>query len=77
MGNILLALHEQSRLQPVIEQTLAVPSGAANWTRLEDRMRFIIYFFRSHQKDKRLFTPPFPGNQVAAIKAGHFPGGKL
>jgi hypothetical protein len=173
MGNILLALHEQSRLQPIIEQTLAVPfdlladdlipetnqevgrfkskfanramnfsremvlrsvtrmwmnytlphremklsqdviaptglvnfppellvienqrcrhiiqqfdtgidtlsgSGAANWARLEDRMSFIIDFFRSHQKDKRLFTPPFRDNQVAAIKAGHFPGGKL
>lgn len=173
MGNILLALHEQSRLQPVIEQTLAVPfdlfaeglipetnkemgwfksklanrafnfsremvlrsvtrmwmtytlphremklgqdviaptglinfppellvlehprcraivgqfdtdvdtlagSKAVNWARLEDRMGFIIDFFRSYQKDKRLFTPPFQENQVAAIKAGHFPGGIL
>ncbi len=173
LGNILLALHEQSRLQPVIEQTLAVPfdlfaeglipetneemgwfrskvvnravgfsremvlrsvtrmwmtytlphremklgldviaptgllnfpqellvienqrcreiirqfdlgadtlagSGAANWASLEDRMGFIIDFFRSHQKDKRLFTPPFTPEQVATIKAGRFPGGVL
>lgn len=173
LGNILLALHEQSRLQPVIEQTLAVPfdlfaeglipetnqevgwlrgklahraagfsremvlrsvtrmwmtytlphremklgldviaptgllnfppellvienkrcreiiqqfdkgadtlsgSGAANWARLADRMGFIIDFFRSHQKDKRLFTLPFEEEQVAAIKAGRFPGGTL
>jgi hypothetical protein len=40
-------------------------------------MRFIIDFFRSYQKDKRLFEPPFLENQVAAIKAGHFPGGAL
>jgi hypothetical protein len=174
LGNMLLALHEQSRLQPVIEQTLAVPfdlfteglipetnqemgwfrrsklvnqaagfsremvlrsvtrmwmtytlphrqmklgqdviaptgllnfppellvienqrcreiiqqfdrgvdtlagSGAANWAHLEDRMGFIIDFFRSHQKDKRLFTPPFQTEQVAAIKAGRFPKGVL
>jgi hypothetical protein len=173
LGNILLALHEQSRLQPVIEKALAVPfdalaagiipetnqeigwfkskftnravnysremmlrtvtrmamaytlphremklgqdvvaptglinfpteliqlehprcreivrqfddgentlsgSAAVNWGRLEDRMRFIIDFFRSYQKDKRLFEPPFLESQVAAIKAGHFPAGEL
>jgi len=40
-------------------------------------MGFIIDFFRSHQKDKRLFSPPFTEKQMAAIKAGHFPGGAL
>ena len=52
-------------------------SAAGNWGRLQDRMQFIIAFFRSYQKEKRLFAPPFSENQVAAIKAGHFPGGKL
>jgi hypothetical protein len=52
-------------------------SAAENWGRLEDRMRFIIDFFRSYQKDKRMFDPPFSISQVAAIKAGYFPGGTL
>jgi pSer/pThr/pTyr-binding forkhead associated (FHA) protein len=173
LGNILLALHEQSRLQPVIERALAVPfdemtrgiipetnkelgmlhrrlanlainfsremvlrsvtrmamtytlphremklgqnvvaptglitfpidllilanprcleiigrfdigletlsgSGADNWGSLDDRMRFIIPFFRSYQREMRLLSPPFADSQTAAIKAGHFPGGKL
>ncbi len=173
LGNILLALHEQSRLQPVIEKALAVPfdvfveglipgtdkearglrkklmngtvgisreiversvtrmwmsytlphrkmkvgenvvaptglinfphelidiedvrcrellnrfdvgmetlsgSAARNWGNLEDRMQFIIAFFRSYQREKRLFLPPFLEHQASAITAGHFPGGKL
>ncbi len=58
------------------ENTLA-GSGAANWGKLDDRMRFIIDFFRSYQRDTRLFAPPFLAEQVSAIKAGHFPGGEL
>ena len=58
------------------ENTLA-GSGAANWGKLDDRMRFIIGFFRSYQRDTRLFAPPFLAEQVSAIKAGHFPGGEL
>lgn len=52
-------------------------SAAANWARLEDRMTFIVDFFRSYQRYKPLFEPPFLDNQVSAIKAGHFPGGQL
>jgi hypothetical protein len=52
-------------------------SAAGNWGRLKDRMQFIIAFFRSYQREKRLFLPPFLENQTTAIKAGHFPGGKL
>jgi len=52
-------------------------SGAANWTRLEDRMAYIIDFFRSYQRYKQLFDPPFQESQVPVIKAGHFPGGPL
>ena len=52
-------------------------SAAGNWGRLKDRMQFIIAFFRSYQKERRLFAPPFSESQTAAIKAGHFPGGKL
>jgi pSer/pThr/pTyr-binding forkhead associated (FHA) protein len=52
-------------------------SAAGNWGHLKDRMQFIVAFFRSYQSEKRLFLPPFLENQASAIKAGHFPGGKL
>jgi hypothetical protein len=52
-------------------------SAAGNWGRLQDRMQFIIAFFRSYQREKRLFLPPFLENQTVTIKEGHFPGGKL
>lgn len=58
------------------DNTLA-GSAAGNWGRLDDRMRFIIDFFRSYQWEKRLFAPPFLPEQVAVIRAGHFPGGVL
>ncbi|MDA0243981.1 MAG: hypothetical protein OT477_11240 [Chloroflexi bacterium] len=52
-------------------------SAANNWGRLDDRMRFIIDFFRSYQWDKRLYKPPFTPEQVTSIKAGLFPSGVL
>ena len=52
-------------------------SAANNWGRLDDRMRFIIDFFRSYQWDKRLYKPPFTPEQVSSIKAGLFPSGVL
>ena len=52
-------------------------SGADNWGSLDDRMRFIIPFFRSYQREMRLLSPPLSDSQTAPIKAGHFPGGKL
>ncbi|MCA9980730.1 MAG: FHA domain-containing protein, partial [Anaerolineales bacterium] len=77
-----LILLENPRCRAIVQQyddkenTLA-GSGAANWGKLDDRMRFIIDFFRSYQRDKRLFEPPFLPEQVSAIKAGHFPAGEL
>jgi hypothetical protein len=52
-------------------------SAAGNWGHLEDRMQFIIAFFRSYQREKRLFLPPFLEHQASAINAGYFPGGIL
>jgi hypothetical protein len=40
-------------------------------------MQFIIDFFRSYQREKRLFLSPFLEQQTSAIKAGHFPVGIL
>jgi hypothetical protein len=52
-------------------------SAAGDWVRLDDRMRFVVHFFRSHQQYKRMFEPPFLASQVPAIEAGHFPAGPL
>lgn len=77
-----LLILEHPRCRQIVQQfdvgldTLA-GSAAGNWGALDDRMRFVISFFRSYQREKRLFTPPFLETQAAAIKAGHFPGGKL
>jgi hypothetical protein len=58
------------------EDTLS-GSAAGNWSKLEDRMTFIIDFFRSYQQYKPLSQPPFLENQVPVIKSGGFPGGPL
>jgi hypothetical protein len=52
-------------------------SGAGNWTKISDRMRFIIDLFRSYQQDKTLLTPPFTPEQIASMEAGRIPEGKL
>jgi len=52
-------------------------SAAVNWANLDDRMRFLVDFFRSYQGYKQLFDSPFSERQTAAIKGGHFPGGQL
>jgi hypothetical protein len=73
---------ENERVQEIIQpfdtgvDTLS-GSAAANWARLEDRMGYIVDFFRSYQRYQPLFRPPFLKNQVPVIKSGHFPGGPL
>ena len=57
-------------------ETLA-GSGARNWTNLRDRMAFIADLFRSRQCDPTLFGPPFPPDQLAAMRAGRMPTGVL
>jgi len=52
-------------------------SRAGNWANLEDRMNFIVDFFRSHQQNPALFEPPFLPEQEEAMRAGRVPGGKL
>lgn len=48
-------------------------SAADNWARLEDRMRFILDMFRSHQQSYSLFNAPFEAAQTAEIGAGLVP----
>lgn len=52
-------------------------SAAANWARLEDRMRFIIDMFRSYQQNSSLYEAPFNSEQAAAIMFGRIPPGQL
>jgi hypothetical protein len=52
-------------------------SGAKNWARLDDRMRFIFEYFRSRQRDNALLAPPFSGAQLLELHAGRVPTGPL
>jgi hypothetical protein len=52
-------------------------SGAVDWARLGDRMRYIFAFFRSRQRDASLLASPFSPAQVQALAAGRVPAGPL
>lgn len=52
-------------------------SGAVDWADLPDRLHFIIDLFRSYQEDPQLLEPPFTGEQVAALKMGKMPEGRV
>lgn len=52
-------------------------SAADDWASLGDRMSFVVDFFRSHQKYKRMWEMPFLPEQVPVIESGHFPAGPL
>lgn len=52
-------------------------SGAADWADLAERLHYIADLFRCYHETKDLFAPPFTAEQVAALKAGLLPAGKL
>lgn len=52
-------------------------SAARDWSSLDERMRFVVGFFRSHQQYKRMWEAPFTPEQAQAIESGHFPAGPL
>ena len=52
-------------------------SGADDWSRLSDRMRYIIELFRSRQQVGRMMEPPFTPVQQRAMCDGHMPQGPL
>ena len=51
--------------------------GAANWTDLDQRMRYILTLFRIRQQDTSLFAQPFTDEQRAAMFGGRVPPGPL
>lgn len=51
--------------------------GAADWSDLPQRMRFIADLFRAYHTAPELFDPPFAADQVAEIRRGRLPAGPL
>ena len=51
----------------------ANPLGARNWARFADRMNYITNLFRSRQRDRALFQPPWTPPQEASLLDGRLP----
>jgi hypothetical protein len=69
-------------LQALLRQIDPTPdsvraSGAQDWGDLADRIHFIADMFRAYEEDGSLLGPPFTPDQVAALKAGLRPAGRL
>jgi hypothetical protein len=52
-------------------------SGAEDWADFKDRMHFITDFFRAYQERQPMFEAPFAPEQVATLKSGRRPNGRL
>ena len=52
-------------------------SAATNWGSLEDRMNFIVDFFRTRQQDESLIGAPFTDEQIPLIRRNEIPEGEL
>ena len=52
-------------------------SAAEDWSSLDERMSFVVDFFRSHQQYERMWEAPFLPEQEQVIESGHFPAGPL
>ena len=52
-------------------------SGATDWGDLLDRLHFILELFRCYQEWPPLYDPPYSPEQVAVLKAGVLPKGRL
>lgn len=59
------------------DRPAATGTAADNWTRLEDRMRYIIDLFRSRQVDAKLQAPPFTSAQRRELLSGLPVSGRL
>ncbi len=64
-----------SQIDPTPDSTRE--SGAEDWADLPERLHFIADMFRCYQESSDLFTPPFAPEQVAALKSGQLPKGRL
>jgi hypothetical protein len=64
-----------ARFDPTPDSTR--DTGALDWADLPERLHFILDLFRCFQEARDLFEPPFTAEQVAALKAGRRPDGRL
>ena len=64
-----------TRIDPTPDSLLE--SGAVDWADLPERMHFIADMFRCYQDARGFHAPPFTPDQVAALKAGRRPSGRL
>jgi hypothetical protein len=63
------------RVDPTPDTTRG--SGTRDWARLPERIHYIADLFRVNQEDERLYEPPFTADQVAVIRSGGRPSGRL
>jgi hypothetical protein len=71
-----------AKLREFLARTDATPdslskSGAEDWADFGDRMHFIADFFRAYQEQPQLFEAPFTQEQVAVLRSGKLPHGRL
>jgi hypothetical protein len=64
-----------ARVDPTPDSTAG--SGAADWASLPERMHFIADFFRCWHARAELHEPPYDAAQVAAMRDGRVPPGRL
>ncbi|MBI2999770.1 MAG: hypothetical protein HYY46_15170 [Deltaproteobacteria bacterium] len=77
-----LAQIRNPKLREMLAQTDVTPdslsdSGAEDWADFKERMHFITDFFRAYQERQVLFDAPFTPEQVAILKLGRQPSGRL
>lgn len=73
---------DHAELRALLDQIDPTPdsvrgSGATDWAALPDRLHFIADLFRCYAASPALFEPPFTAEQVAALRAGQRPIGRL
>ncbi len=71
-----------ARLKQWLERVDVTPdsvngSGAIDWADFADRMHFIADFFRVYQERQLIFDAPFTNGQIASLKSGVRPDGRL
>ncbi|MEP7341169.1 MAG: hypothetical protein ABI977_25790 [Acidobacteriota bacterium] len=52
-------------------------TGSEDWASLPERLHYIADLFRCFHESQELFDPPFTLDQVADMRAGRLPGGRL
>lgn len=74
-----ISLSELSALLATVDPTpdSTEHSGAVDWSRLPDRLHFIVDLFRCYHETADLFEAPFTAAQIPALKAGRLPEGPL